>query len=548
MFKWLTGRTLNDSEAENQLLSSSWHYHSGYVDLEKIKQALISIKYFVETQNYFEYYFTESEFNYFLNKDDLSDSLRFKKNSRNGVPIRYFKDIILKMFNVDVKDIKENYKIRFLSIFKNRDPKNLGEHVPYLSYLDTFDENTPKHFLNESGKQATKELLWLLYSVVPDFEFCPILIKLISFSLIFLNKEECFSFLKCLIISDYSVGKNELCKIRFKLRFNYTENKKLVVAFISSFKNITYNTGKEIISHFEKIGFDFEILIEDMFFNFFLEYLNFTFLCKFYFLFLNEGSKILFRTAYAILKTLKNEILDITNHDKILKTIKKKSFEIKDINKFFSLVFSYKLTQYNNNYENCKVLETFKPSKLGNYYIPSINGDSCILTDDEIFELWNIFPENIKSKDSKVIFSSLYQGNSLEKIYEVCSDPENSCFNCFTVIKTSKSDVFGVIMSLPFDKNRNGFYKPAYISLFILRPYVKRFDVVNSTERMVFCADDKLVIGLEESGPALEIDKDLLIGFSYESHIFKSPCLAVGNSNHSGNNFQIDKIEIFILY
>ena len=88
------------------------------------------------------------------------------------------------------------------------------------------------------------------------------------------------------------------------MRFNYIENKKLVTAFISSFKTITNKTGNEIISHLEKIGFDIEILIEDMFFNFFIDYLNFTFLCKFFALYLYEGSKMLFRIAYAILKLL----------------------------------------------------------------------------------------------------------------------------------------------------------------------------------------------------------------------------------------------------
>jgi hypothetical protein len=548
MLKWLTyGDTLKNSEAENQLLSYNWHTHSGYVNLEKIKQSMISIKYFIDTQKNFEYYFTDSEFNHMINKESLTKSVRLKKNLRNGIPVKYMKEILLKLYNVDVKEMKENYKIRFISIFKNRDPKNVGEHVPYLSYYDTFEENLPKHFLNESGVQATKELLWLLYSTVPDIQFCPVLIKLISISLIFLNKEECFNFIKNLIIADYSVQGNDLSKIRFKLRFNYIENKKLVTAFISSFKTITNKTGNEIISHFEKIGFDIEILIEDMFFNFFIDYLNFTFLCKFFALYLYEGSKMLFRIAYAILKLFKEEIIDIPKHEQVLKIIKQKSFEMKDINKFYGLVFSYKLTENNNNYINCKILEIFKPNKLANYYIPSINGESNILTDDEIFNLWNFLPDGFRSKDSKIIFSSEFQGNSLEKVYEICSDPENSCFNCFTVIKTKKSDVFGVIMSLPFDKNRIGFYKPAYIGLFILRPYLKRYDSVINCDRMVFCADDKLVIGQGDNGPALEIDKDLLIGFSYKSEVFESPCLA-SSVGCDENNFQIDNFEIFILY
>lgn len=158
------------------------------------------------------------------------------------------------------------------------------------------------------------------------------------------------------------------------------------------------------------------------------------------------------------------------------------------------------------------------------------------------------FPETLKLKDAKLIFSKDYHGSALSKIYETCSDSENSCFNSFMIIQTKRLDVFGVITSMPFDKNRSGFYKPVYASLFILRPYSKLYEVnpFSNSDRMIFCGDDKLIIGLAENGTALELDKDLLIGFSYKSDIFDSPPLATQNA--PDNNFEIEKIEIFILY
>lgn len=321
-------------------------------------------------------------------------SKRMKKDNRLGIPVKYTREIILKMFDVDVHNVKENYKTRFVSIFKNLDPKNISDdHVPYLSYSDTLEENLPSnlHFLNQSGLQAIKELLWLLYSVVPNIEFCPLLIKLISFSLVFMTKEETFSFIKNLMITDYSIKKDELNNIRFRLRFNYEENKRLIPSFLEAFKTVTYNTGKEINSKFEKIGFDIEILIEDMFFTIFLGYFNFSFLTRIYLLFLHEGSKILFRVAYAIFKLLKNDILEISTNDIVITTIKAKCFEMKDVQKFFTTAFNFKLTHKNNKYTEIKIIETFKHNKICNYYIPSISGESNIMTDNEIFMLWSIF-------------------------------------------------------------------------------------------------------------------------------------------------------------
>ena len=446
------------------------------------------------------------------------------------------------MFQVEFSSLKENYKTRFLSIFKNRDPKNIGEHVPYCSYFSTLEENLPIHFLNNSGLEAIKELLWLLYSVIPNIEFCPMLLKLISLCLVFINKEECFAVLKNIIISDFS-HKN-LNNIRFKLRFDYEENKRLIRAFIDSYRNISKNSGKELLKKFEKLGFDVEFLIEDMFFNFFIGYLNFNFLNRVFLLYLNEGTKIFFRVAYALLKTLKNDILDVSSNESVISTIKHKASELKDESKFFSMVFSFKLNSSNNKYDEIKITNKFPPPKIINYYIPTINGDSNIMTDDEIFSLWNIFPETYSNKDGKLIYSSDYQGLSLSNIYDLCSDTENSCFNSFFLIMTKNNYIFGAIMSLPFDKNRTGFYKPAYFSLFILRPYTKRFDIVQPSERIIMCSEEKIVIGLGKEGPALEIEKDLLLGFSYKSEIFDSPSLC----GDMENNFEIAKFEVYILY
>jgi hypothetical protein len=545
MLKWFTGNSsLSDQDAENKFLSEKWHSYSKLADLEKIKHKL-SIKYYIETETNLEYYCTESELNYILTKPDMLKSERTKTDIRNGIPLKYTREIILGLFGVDSSVtkaplLKENYKTRFVSIFKNRDPNNLGEHVPYLSYFDTFEENLPYHFLNEKGIETCKELLWLLFSVVPNIEFCPLLIYIISFCSIFLTKEETFHMIKNLIITDYS--DNCIENIRFRLRFNYEENKRLIPSFIECFTNATNRTGKEIQQKFEKLGFEFEILIEDMFFSLFMDYFNFIFLQKIFLLYLREGVKMLYRVAYAVLKMFKDDILDINKPDTVIKVIKQKCNDLKDLNAFFLLVYSFGITKFNNKYSEIKVIETFKPNKLINYYIPTINGDSGILSDDDYFNLWSIFPSNFKSKDAKLIYSSEFHGHKLSKIYELCSDSENSCFNSFCVIQT-KDEIFGAIMSLPFDKSRIGFYKPAHCSLFILKPFIQRYDIINNSDKIVLCSDDKIVIGLGELGPAIEIDKDILIGFSYKSEIFDSPPLC-----EKSNTFNIEKLEIFILY
>ena len=549
MLKWISGNNIiNDQEAENKLISEKWHTYSTYADLDKIKDRMISIKYFIEQQKNLEYYCNEKEIMYLLNKHDGLKSERMKSNIRNGIPIKYTRQILLKLFNVELSDyqINENYKTRFVSIFKNRDPKSLGDNVPYLYYYDNLNENLGFNYLNNNGLETLKELLWLLYSVVPNIEFCPFLIKIIAFCLIFLNKYEAFAMIKNMIIVDYSIDLNEINNLRFRLRFNYEENKRLIPSFVQSLVNIS-NTGKEILQKFEKLGFDFELLIEDMFFSIFAEYFNFLFFHKIFLLYLREGVKVLYRIAYSVLKTFKKDILEINTPDNVIKLIRSKCYDLKDPS-IFSISYYYKLNHYNNMYDNIKVMEIFSNNNHKNFYIPTINGDSTILSDDDLFNLWSIFPDNFKSKDAKLIYSTDYHDTNLNNIYNICSDPENSCFNSFIVIKSFKS-IFGVIMSIPFDKSRGRYYKPVHTSIFIIKPFINRYDIIKNSEKIILCSDDKLIIGYGEFGPAIAIDKDLNYGVSYKSDIFGSPSLAsLYEGFEDENSFKIDKIEIFILY
>jgi hypothetical protein len=409
------------------------------------------------------------------------------------------------------------------------------------------DKNLGSHFLNDNGLEVVKELLWLLYSVVPNIEFCPFLIKIISFSLIFLNKYEVFAITKNIIINDYSLLKEDINTLRFRFRFNYEENKRLIPSFSESFKTIS-KTGKEVSQKFEKIGIDLDVLIEEMFYSFFIEYFNFITYQKVVLMYLREGVKILYRIAYAIFKAFKSELIELDSADQVRPLLKSKCLNLLNTTTFFSNVFNYKLNHSNNRFDQIKVMDSFKGTSK-NFYIPTFNGESNIMKDNDIFNLWTIFPDNFKTKDAKLIYSSEYHESSLNKIYEVCGDTDNSCFNCFMIIQSSYKNAFGVIMSIPFDKARGGYYKPIYTSLFVLNPFQMRYDVMKISDKMIFCGEDKLIIGNGENGPALIIDQDLDLGFSFKSDIFGSPSLAALSENNEDETcFRIEKLEVFILY
>ena len=230
--------TLSENEAENRFLSNQWVNYSNS-GIEKIKKHLLTVKYFIETQYNLEYYFTEKEYNYLISLPDLISNQRSKTMIRYGTPCKYIKGLLTSFFIDKTKikteeDTKELYKVRFLSVFKNRDPKNYGEFVPYMTNEAKLENSITYHMLNENGVTNLKELCWLLQSVVPKIEFCPLLIKVISLCLIFLSKEETFLCLKSIMINDYNM--KDVFMLRFKFRFTFEENKKIVKAFVKSFQ------------------------------------------------------------------------------------------------------------------------------------------------------------------------------------------------------------------------------------------------------------------------------------------------------------------------
>lgn len=69
MMQWLMGaNNLSELDYENKLLAEKWNSYSHYTNLEKIKQKMINVKYFFNSQSIYENHFTESEYNYLVEK------------------------------------------------------------------------------------------------------------------------------------------------------------------------------------------------------------------------------------------------------------------------------------------------------------------------------------------------------------------------------------------------------------------------------------------------------------------------------------------------
>ena len=267
---------------------------------------------------------------------------------------------------------------------------------------------------------------------------------------------------------------------------------------------------------------------------------------KIFFLFIHEGVKALYRIAYAILKLLVDDIINIKTAEEVIPFIKQKCKELKNYDTLFETGYNYGLTRYNNKYDT-KIVSNldFKWNVLSSpiYYIPTFDIESNILQDKDILNIWCLLPEVIKKCNANLIYKSYTTDmGDLENMYERCKLPEFSLFYCIMFILTTDKDLFGILLSKPFNIVESNFYKPNYAFLFTLSPETKLYEVSTDSDYILLCKKDKLVIGLGKNGPAIELNKSLSLGVSYKCDIFSDSELL---SNTQKTDFIVDKFELY---
>ena len=156
-----------------------------YLDIEKLEKKVPHYRYLNDELNKLEQSKVASSIQHVLSKKKLLISKNAKQLCRDGIPIKYFKQVLLKMFNVNFTP--EDFDNKRAEVLKGRQFSEMDDQVP--TFCDrTLEEVLPFTYLNEEGLKALKEVLWLLNGVLPKLEYCPILVSIASFLLLFFNK------------------------------------------------------------------------------------------------------------------------------------------------------------------------------------------------------------------------------------------------------------------------------------------------------------------------------------------------------------------------
>ena len=520
-------------------------YFTEYTDFQKIRDNVKSYRYLVEQLRNFDTNFPESDYKHVMSKKILLTSKNAKKMCRDGVPLKYMRNVLVKMFNISFSP--EDFENKKKECLRGRDVNNLDKYCPTFTNK-YFDESLEFNYLNEKGISALKEILWCLNTVIGPIEYSPLIIKVSSMLLLFLSKEETYEVMRQLLEINLRTPDEELLNIRWQFRFKYIDYLKLKYAIDKSIYELCDAEILKRIKNLTNMGFNRYDLVQNMTENFFLGYINFCGIVKLLPLFMYEGEKMIYRLCYGIMSMTIYSTPGKKTQEEFIKTYKTYSNRIENIFYLFDISYKWNLTHNNNHFIDIQIPKNEKlnmPIFNKYYYIPKFLPDSKILKEDEIPKIWSFLPLNIKIVDAKLLLDKKSSPEAdLNSLIDICDKFEKNSIILF-LIETDKNEVFGGIMTHTIFLNEDGKYDvPNYSFLISVRPNLKVYSpkIPNENE-IILVEPGALRFGFGENGPAISIYNDLNEGWSMENSVFGNDKLV----SEGDGSFNIKNLEVFLL-
>lgn len=550
-----------------------------YLDVEKLGAKIPNFRYLNNELQKLDSQTSKSTYEHVMSKKKLLLSKNAKQLCRDGIPVRYMRAVLLKMFNVFCTP--SEYNNQKLEVLKGRDFSEMGDQIP--TFCDkTFEEALPVHYLNDEGVKALKEVLWLLSGVLPKMEYCPALVPLASFLLLFMTKEETYQLLRNIIEADLTPG--DMSNIRWHFRYNLNENIRLYLAISCAIIDISKPTVVEQFKVIENYGLPKIRLIQNMCETFFLDYINFIGVLKLVPFFLYEGIKGIYRYAYGLVAICPFKIVKQKSKEEqeaeqklsltgtmylltdqlaleydfekrpeaeVLKLYKETSNKLENWSFFLNTIQDWDLTHRNNSYTSLKIPSKAKdlfPPVEKTQYIPNLFPESKILTGGLLPKVWEIMPQDVKYNEGIILFDKTTSPEGdLNAIYNICEKLEDSMLVLF-IIKTTNGEVFGGIMDQAIKLYDDGKFRiPISAYLFSAAPEAKVYKPKDRMHSEIVCFEAGAIrFGNGEDGQAITLDSDLKTGWTQKNSVFGNDICLLKDYTNDGE-FTIENLEIYTM-
>jgi hypothetical protein len=381
------------------------------------------------------------------------------------------------------------------------------------------------HFLIEGSEELVKRLLVVIGLEFPSIDYCPCIPDLIQILLTFMSESDAYGVLACML------GRSQ--DARKYIIISKHEHLKFCAAFLQVLAKIIPRLHKHISSlHItEKESYNF---LSTWFSRLFVASFPYQAVLHVFDAYMNEGVKILYRIALAVLDCNKDALLNASTAKEFKTTLHSHvNLIASNFDSLMKAGFAFQLSRTDMEMEYTPPTQEDSESV---FYRPKIVTPSSIIEDDKFEIIWGWIPHRICIRDPFLLYSGEKHGWSLSTIVYRCKADAPLLF----IIKSDSNAVFGAFLSHAPSPTHPEFYGDRECFLFTLKPATSCYKWTMKNDLFMRCHADYICLGSGGKGHGLFIHKDMWGRTAY-CETYDNPPLDTTNPDH----FQILALEIY---
>jgi len=284
-----------------------------------------------------------------------------------------------------------------------------------------------------------------------------------------------------------------------------------------------------------ELGIAVNEFAEDWFQNFFINSLPITSVVHIFSVYLNEGSRILYRAGLGMLTLFYPDLIQCRTKQNFLNMLHQLSIQLFST-EFLRVSYSFSLIDLKKSRNELRELmpKIEEPSTV--YYRPKVEEESNIFK-NEMWELiYEWLPTRIRIKDPVRIFRADEYGYNLRVFYDIMSDYSPT----LVVLKAPNNHVFGVFMPRAWEFNSE-IVTNQDTFLFTLHPTLQKYECIPD-QPSILIETKSFHFGMGPDGFGLSVNE--------EWQATSNPCPTFNNPPLCGDdfinqNFSVMAIEVF---
>eukprot|EP00471_Norrisiella_sphaerica_P001011 CAMPEP_0184481460 /NCGR_PEP_ID=MMETSP0113_2-20130426/2996_1 /TAXON_ID=91329 /ORGANISM="Norrisiella sphaerica, Strain BC52" /LENGTH=972 /DNA_ID=CAMNT_0026860591 /DNA_START=81 /DNA_END=3002 /DNA_ORIENTATION=+ len=317
------------------------------------------------------------------------------------------------------------------------------------------------HPVTAEGREEVKQVLCVVkHHFGAQLVYCPVLPDLTAILLHYVTPEIAFKMLASMI------ERSEVDNWHFAVNgFDFELEAK-------NFLHILPSILPTLTRHINRVGFNLEDSIKVWFGRFFVSFLPYDTVLRLMDVYLNEGSKTLFRAALGVLRIHQEELLQCTSAERISYLLAKNMRTKTDTDELFSLAFKFKIhrRQFQAQIEPGKICQ-IPVASVQVFHVPKYTQEKYnLMTVSQCRRLWTYLPPLLRVMDPDLRYASYRDGFNLSGVLRCMLAAKREQRPTILLVQDARAHLFGAVLDWREDSVAG---KDTF--LFTLKPHAHQY-------------------------------------------------------------------------